>query len=342
MNNYPVIQIQPNHADHISGYKDNFIDELLKTANVVAQPKYDGERMLIHIDGRKVYCTSRRHSKKTDRFMENQDKLPSLQEAVNRFGETFEDFGYTVLDCECYCKDWSTVVGILHSLPERAVELQKEDTPHFAVFDCLYIDGKDIRDEDYFTRLLYAATVVQALHYEPVHLVPLMKKVNEKWTIGTDISKEYAEVSNLLTSRKDIDNCRDIAIDIGFEGIVIKPMTKAYYDKAASLKCKKFETVDCVVCGYQEGRGKYEGSVGALEIGYYNPETDSVVKISKVNCGTDEDREDWNQHRQALLNTVVEVKCQEITEKSLRHPVLIRRRPDKDYKMCTKETIFKE
>lgn len=44
---YKVKQLQPNHADHITCYKDKYIDEMLFNEEVVAQPKYDGERMLI-------------------------------------------------------------------------------------------------------------------------------------------------------------------------------------------------------------------------------------------------------------------------------------------------------
>lgn len=336
-----VIQIQPNHADHISGYKESFIQKMVDSSVVVAQPKYDGERMLLAIDHGKVYCTSRRHSKKTNCFTRLEQNLPLLKEAVAKFGDCFEDFGYTVLDCECYCKDWSTVVGILHSLPERAIELQKDDIPHFAVFDCLWLDGKDIRDEPYLARFMYASQIVDCLTYSPIHMVPLMNKTEDGWTTK-EFYPEFITNTNRISKYEDLTPCMNAAIELGFEGIVVKSFDLKYYDKGASLKCKKFETVDCVVCGYQDGRGKYEGSVGALEIGYYDQTSDSVVKISKVNCGTDEDRADWNANREALLNTVVEVKCQEITEKSLRHPVLIRRRPDKDYKMCTKETIFKE
>lgn len=115
---YKVKQLQPNHADHITGYKDKYIDEMLFNEEVVAQPKYDGERMLIHINNGEVYCTSRRFSKKTGRYMENQDKLPVLKETFKNF-----KYDYTVIDCEAYSKDWSTTVGILHSLPERAIKL---------------------------------------------------------------------------------------------------------------------------------------------------------------------------------------------------------------------------
>ena len=42
------------------------------------------------------------------------------------------------------------------------------------------------------------------------------------------------------------------------------------------------------------------------------------------------------------IGRVIEVKCQEVTDKSLRHPVYMRLRDDKAKEMCTKDTIFKE
>lgn len=310
-------QIQPNHADHISYYKDDFIKTIFDEG-AVAQLKYDGERMLIHINGDKIYCTSRRFSKKTGQYMENQDKIPIVNEIFKEFIN--QHLGYTVIDCECYSKDWSTVAGILHSLPERAIELQKENPVKFACFDCLYYDGKDLREERYLDRLAYLPKVLQFVKDRNCHPVNIM----------------------LVNSKQSVNTLMNFAIEQGFEGIVVKSLQRKYYDKGASLKCKKSETVDVVVVGYQDGRGKYEGQVGALKIGYYEPSTSEFVCISNVNCGTDEDRLDWTNNKDALLHSVIEVKCQEITKKSLRHPVIVRRRPDKTFEMCTKETIFKE
>lgn len=325
---YPVKQIWPNHADHISYYKDKYLEEMFENESVIAQPKYDGERMLIHIDGENVYCTSRRHSKKTDRFMENQDKLPILKEVcANKFD------GYTVLDCECYADDWSTVVGILHSLPERAIELQKSTTVKFAVFDCLFYNGEDIREKPYVDRIVKVFDAVDIIKYAPLHTILFMNAGSKP--AGADICTQ-------VYSKHYCDMLMESAIMSGFEGIVVKSLDRKYYDKGASLKCKKFETVDCVVIGYQQGRGKYEDTIGALEIGYYDKEKDKFVQISRVNCGSDEERNLWRDNWNEWQYSVIEVKCQEVTDRSLRHPVYIRRRPDKVYSMCTKDTIFKE
>lgn len=331
MSDYKVKQIKPNHADHIGYYNSKFLDTMFKDEDVVAQPKYDGERMLIHINNGEVYCTSRRHSKKTDRYMENQDKLPILQSLVND-SEYLKNLDYTVIDCEAYAKDWSTVVGILHSLPERAIELQNEDAVQFAVFDCLWFNGVDLTDDVYYHRLISAADIVEAFKYDNIHLVQFM---------NTDGRIGGLDVANYVSSKDQCDVMMNAAIEAGFEGIVVKSFDKKYYDKGASLKCKKFETVDVVVCGYVQGRGKYSDTIGALQVGYYDPDKDEVIRISNVNCSTDAERNAWRDNWENWKNTVIEVLCQEVTECSLRHPRYVRRREDKDYKMCTKETIFK-
>ena len=97
--------------------------------------------------------------------------------------------------------------------------------------------------------------------------------------------------------------------------------------------------------GYQPGTGKNVGVVGALLVGYYDETSGEIKPVSRVNCGTDADRKYWKEYFDKStepVRRVLEVKCQEITEKSLRHPVYIRIRDDKGYRMCTRETIFKE
>ena len=309
---YKVKQICPNHADHISGYKEQWLNELFERDAVIAQRKYDGERMLVHFNREEVYCTSRRHSKKTNRYMENQDRLVNLPHI---------DLDYTVIDCECYSRTWSNIAGILHSLPERAAMLQETIPVWFACFDCLFYDGQDIRHLPYVSRLEYLSKVLGKVLIQGDNRFHMTE-----WRIVNTLEEAYAY--------------RDSLIDLGYEGCVIKSLNMAYYDVGASLKAKRFETVDVVVIDYQQGRGKYENTVGALIVGYYDGK--DFVQISKVNCGTDEDRDWWRDNWSTARYSVIEVKCQEVTSRSLRHPVYVRKRDDKDYTMVTRNTIFKE
>lgn len=332
-----VKQIRPNHADHISSYKEKWLNELYTFEPVIAQPKYDGERMLIHIDGRNIYCTSRRISKKTNKFMQNEDRLQVLQNAWHDIYDQLTDFGqelgYTVLDCECYQKDWSTIIGILHSLPERAATLCEATPPKFAIFDCLWYDGVCLEERPYIERLKYASFVLSVFNFENMHLVQFM---------NDELKPDTIKHAHFFKNSTEQEQAMQNAIDAGFEGIVVKSLTKTYRDVGASLKCKKFETVDVVVYDYIQGRGKYSDTVGALSIGYYDPITSNIKHISQVNCGTDAERNMWHDRWSELKGSVIEVKCQEVTETSLRHPVYIRLREDKTAEMCTKETIFKE
>lgn len=315
---YKVKQIWPAHADHISHYKDKDIEKIFAEGPVVVQRKYDGERMLVHFNHEDTYCTSRRQSKKTGRYMENQDKIKNLPH--------LEKLNYTVIDCEFYGDTWSDAVGILHSLPERAYQLQETTKVYFAMFDCLFYDGIDLRDKPYSERLKYVWKIRDMLN-------------NEYNDYRFHFVEQYA-VKNVEDAFKIAKDYRDA----GKEGVVLKPLSKAYYDVGMMLKIKRTETVDVVVCGYKDGNGKYAGVVGALYVGYFDKDNNNVVKISKVNCGTDEDRRMWKQlfDENKAYGKVVEVKCQEVTDKSLRHPVYLRLREDKSMTMCTKDTIFKE
>lgn len=315
--NYKVKQILPAHADHITYYKEKFINELFNKGIVVVQKKYDGERMLVHFNKDETYCTSRRISKKTGYYMENQDKIKDLPHL---------NLDYTVIDCEFYGDTWADAVGILHSLPERALQLQENITTKFAVFDCLFFDGTDVRNQPYEVRLQYVHQILNILNYQ---LNDFRFHFVEQFRVN-NIYEAYAKAQEQW--------------DEGYEGIVMKSYLLSYYDKGMMLKIKRNETLDVVVCGYQEGNGKYKGLVGALYVGYYDKDTNNIVKISKVNCGTDEDRKMWKKwfDEGTAIGKVIEVKCQEITDKSLRHPVYLRLRNDKSKEMCTKETIFKE
>lgn len=328
MNEYRVKQIKPNRASHISHWRTNIIDNMCANELVIAQPKYDGMRFLIHIDGDNVYCTSRTTSVKTNRFTENQDKVPAL---VNAIRNSNFSLGYTILDCELYCKDWSTMNSVMQSLPERAIELQKTEQVRYAVFDCLFYDGIDVRDEQYILRLQKMSKVIDQINFEFLHSTEFI----------TDDGIGKISDASFFTDLTMIEKLFDRTVDAGYEGIVVKSLTRSYDDKASSLKVKKFETVDCVVCDYTKGNGKYSDTIGALIIGYYDPEKDDFVRISRVNCSTDEMRNYWYQNWSKMRHSVIEVKCQELTDKSLKHPVFVRLRDDKTYQMCTRDTIFK-
>ena len=321
-----VEQFKPAHADRIDGYDwtnkkgFNALDDMLKNETVVVQRKHDGERIKMHIDGPNTVMDSRRISKKTGLYAQCQQNFPEFQNLGLALG-------YTVLDGELKAvrdgKDnWSDIVGVIHSLPERAQALKDkhEFDIKYEVFDCCFYDGKDVRDLPYARRYELAKIAVLMLDNPMIELVD----------------------NHIIKSKEDVYNIRDTFIAEGCEGIVIKSFDRKYFDVGAYIKAKRLETKDVVVYGFDYGNGKYSNTVGALNCGYWDPETKTVVHVTNVNCGTDQDRAEWLQ---GLLDGsrhygVIEVKCQEVTKDSLRHPVYVRYRQDKSYEMCTKDTIL--
>jgi DNA ligase-1 len=119
------------------------------------------------------------------------------------------------------------------------------------------------------------------------------------------------------------------AIDLGYEGIMIKDIDAKYVCKrnVAWLKQKPFIEVSLEVTGVEEGTGKNEGRLGALVCSGVDD-----GKTITVNCGsgfTDVDRAEFWGDRDSLPGQIVEVRADAITQNqdgtySLRFPRFLR------------------
>lgn len=96
----------------------------------------------------------------------------------------------------------------------------------------------------------------------------------------------------------------------GHEGIVLRQGDTAW-------KVKPIETYDVPVLGATNGKGKYDGLIGAL-----------VTPMGKVSGMTDEQRKRYTDK----LPTMIEVECTELTKAGkFRHPRFKRERFDKSH-----------
>lgn len=143
----------------------------------------------------------------------------------------------------------------------------------------------------------------------------------------------YFELLPLLyrgSDTSEITRILEEEVSNGEEGIMINICDAPYEFKRTNnlLKCKKFQSSDLRVIGFEEGTGKYTGTLGALICEYKGGEV-------RVGSGlTDEQRKEiWScQHR--YLNSIIEVSYFEETmdstgELSLRFPTFKDFRPDK-------------
>lgn len=138
------------------------------------------------------------------------------------------------------------------------------------------------------------------------------------------LSSEVIDLDS-VTGRERLREINEMAIEGGYEGIMIKDLNSPYENKRSSswLKLKPVITVDLEVVGVEEGTGKNKGSLGAIVCeGEYNGKNISV----NVGSGfTDEERTNIWENRDSVIGKIAEVMADAVTQNqdgtfSLRFP----------------------
>ncbi len=146
-----------------------------------------------------------------------------------------------------------------------------------------------------------------------------------------DLSLKYPGVqaiqTKLLESHAELHMHFREAIKWGYEGLVVKPMEYEYEDKRSYnwMKLKVIETEDLYVEDIFEGTGKYSSMLGGVIVNR------NSVRV-RVGSGFSDSQRDflWN-NPDSIIGRTIEVKYHEVTpDGSLRHPVFLRFRDDKE------------
>ena len=147
-----------------------------------------------------------------------------------------------------------------------------------------------------------------------------------------------------------LDALFDKAISEGLEGVIAKKLDGIYQSGARGWNWIKFkksysskidDTIDCVVMGYDYGKGKRTGfGIGAFLVGVYDEENDQFLTVCKIGTGlTDEEWKSLKEKAEKSVNKtkpalylidnqmecdvwvkpsiVVEIKADEITRSSI-------------------------
>lgn len=288
------------------------------TEAYVAEPKLDGVRVTLNLGTESnVLWTSQDRSA----------NFPHLAQAV------VPDIAGVVLDGELMAPSgkicthtgtWTdsmlnASVALVNSNPAGSVATQKAfGNATLFVFDVLAAPGGDsLMDTPYEERraLLEAVVAVLTSHYPTVAIqaVPVLP----------------ATVDSIVAS-----------IDAGFEGVVLKRKTSVYRPGKRGgewLKVKRFSTADAFVVGSHPGEGSNTGLVGSLELALMT-ET-GPMPIASVGNLTQETRQALTDPQGNLVASAFGVVCefagQGVTKDGrIRHPHLIRFRPDKAAADC--------
>ena len=210
-----------------------------------------------------------------------------------------------ILDGEMVSKSFQALMKQVH----RKENVEATDAK-FAVFDMIaqheFTKGKSIlgcADRDAFVRALF-------VDKEFDHLFPL-----EKHLVNLDTPEGYKKY---LAFNKE-------AIANGFEGVMIKDVDAPYECKRSHhmLKAKPFIEVTLNVMDIEQGTGRNEGRLGAFVC--KGTDGDKTIEVNVGSGFSDAQRDDFWQHRDKILNQLVEVRGDAVTQNqdgtySLRFP----------------------
>jgi bifunctional non-homologous end joining protein LigD len=279
------------------------VAEPFDKSNWVYEEKYDGDRILTYKEGARVLLLSRNSKDNTSRF-------PNIAAAIGKLRPAT-----LLLDGEVVVFDRKRV--------SRFQLLQQDrGEPRYAVFDCLFAGGKDLRREPLSAR---RAALEQIFPSQGVLL--LSRRLAANGVAAYEIAKRR-----------------------GYEGLVAKDLSSRYVGKRSKswLKVKVHQEDEFVIVGYTSPAGsrKYFGSlllgahqngklryVGKVGTGFSGATLAALYRqfrplVSREAVLVDPPREHGVTYLRPHL--VAQISYQELTaDRRLRQPVYLGLRDDK-------------
>lgn len=336
----PIIMMR---AERLSSGEE-IIDQI---GTCAVEPKYDGFRLQIHSNSStgEVRLYSRNLEDVTHMY-------PDIALGVKQEVKGKE----IILEGEAigYNKDQDIFLPFQDTVQRKRkynIEEKAQEIPlKLFVFELLFLDGETYINRPFTDRRKRLETILSP---------------NASAKKNTIILAPHT----LYSDPKLVERSFDRAVEEGLEGIIAKKLDGLYRPGAREWNWIKFkrsysskihDTVDCVVMGYDTGKGKRtDFGIGAFLVGVYDKSQDAFVTVSKIGTGLTDD--EWREMKRRCDNLtiqkkypsysvdqlmqvdvwvtpgiVVEIKADEITESpvhtagfALRFPRLVRFRDDK-------------
>lgn len=216
------------------------VDAPFTRPNWIFEEKYDGVRMLAYKEGSHLSIISRNAIDRTDRY-------PQIAKAIVK------------LKPETLLLDGEIVIFDSKGVSRFQLLQRSKGNPEFAVFDCLYHSGKDLRREPFSSR----RSILESLLKRDANLRPSA-------ILGSDGLQAFR-----------------IASKRGYEGIIGKNLTSTYESRRSHqwLKVKVHQQQEFVIGGFTAPKGSRE-DFGALLLGVYDKH--GLRFVGKVGTGFDE------------------------------------------------------
>jgi len=338
----------------------NSAEEVIeKMGEVIAEPKYDGLRVQIHVNAR-VNADEPEIRAFTRNLEEVSHMFPELQQLPQ-----YLNAKSVILDAEAIGYDPETDAllpfqATITRKRKHRVEETAANTPlKFFIFDVIALDGKSLINEKLQDRK-----------------DALIKLLSKNRTFQTT---DFIRTSDPST----IQQFHESQLGAGLEGLVIKQVDAPYQSgrknwywvkikEKAGTRGKLSDTLDCVVMGYYAGRGKRtQFGLGAILVGVRSDD-DTFLTIAKIGTGMSEVQLGELKERCDALSLgeipanykvskllipdvwtrpelVVEIAADEITKSpqhssgvALRFPRLVKFRDDKNAETATSQTELEE
>lgn len=324
-----------------------------KMHEVIAEPKYDGLRVQIHMN--KNAADPNQKLKTFTRNLEDSTQMfPELLEALSSL-----KCHTCILDAEAIGFDPTTgdLLPFQQTMQRKRKhgiqEKSKEIPVRFYVFDVLAIDDEDLLQ------------------------VPLRERKAKLQKLFRDDHILYHAPELRTTDPIELHTYHEAQLAEGLEGVVVKQIDSVYQSgrkgwswvkmkEAEGNSGKLSDTIDVVVMGYYLGRGKRTSfGIGAFLVGVLDEKQGKILTIAKIGTGLTDDTLRETKKRCQKLETkqkpaeyevhkmlvpdvwclpgfVVEVAADEVTVSpihsagmALRFPRLAKFRDDKTWQQIT-------
>lgn len=338
-------------------------EKCIDSNDYILTKKRDGALYRALISDGKVILQSRTISKKTGDYVEKQENVPHICEALSTIFPS-----ETILMGEiCYPEYMGTtissdIVKIMGALPAKAIKRQKEQLLVFYIFDVLLYDGEDYSGKAYEKRIekikeISAAVETDCLEFvEPVYdnkREQIAMWLEEGWEGGMLMHKDKPYVFDVkgknkrpswtsIKIKQEVLNDIDLIIVDSTEPVRVytgkHPETHLYWEDGNGNKIK----------GLEHGKGYtpitynyFHNLIGGLVLAAYSKNED-LIEVCRVANLTDQIRDDITANFENYLLKVVTVGAMSIDleRKSLRHPKLLKIRKDKSAAECRLSDIF--
>jgi len=279
--------------------------------NTVCEPKLDGGRYLLYLNfnpytEKEITTLLSRRRGDDGQFINKTLNVPHIT------AKDYSTLGLTVLDGECFLKDFKTTISIMNSSPVTAKIKQKRGfLIRFFVWDILCYEGEDVRRKPLSERRQILIDVVELMANESVIVLP-------QW------------------AHNEIESKFNMLVKGGGEGLILKDIRLAY--GLGWQKKKKSYEVSCFISGFKNGTGKYDGMVGSIAISVFDGK--KIVEVGFASGFSEKIRMSMTRFPKSYLGKVVDIFAHEISlSNRLRHPTFYRFRPDMSDDECTIEKL---